>query len=493
MDSIVQSEIDRLADHLKNRHSIDQTRVGLEIEFSTKELVDNSIWKRRRKEILEQLTAEARPLSRNEQKALSRRRAAIATFNKQEIMMYDLLAQDAAEGRHLEPLFGKGHDGDGYYDGHNCLELKIAHTDVRKMLSAKDIVLRNLAAAFSCFGLEPEKQPAFHINASFWRDGKNLFLSDHPHFHAAGKEITQGITRTLFDASLLIINSGFGNSQTRAFDCSFSRTSFVRAATGRNEIRLQSAPSEQDPDLITLLVLAGAIYGLEAGNDCDILPARMAYSPTIHHKRGHYKILSHLLGNAEVLDCGKLNLPEDYMHSKLADIFCELGLLGLKKPLHPMDQYAARSHPLKEPVVDFLRAVRIQNGHIIWPETSPNTYVCVTPEVNMNCIPRAMQQRIRSGEDVSREEMDPYVSCGDSYPQTSQQHRINLWPLRTGLRVASISQQFIVSPGYDMNDAQGYPSLFDARAARLVNSPALSGLRPEIKRRLDKYGPNNLT
>ncbi|MDD3370797.1 MAG: hypothetical protein PHE27_03105 [Alphaproteobacteria bacterium] len=478
--AILPTEIEKLADRLSGL-GIEQARVGLEFEFSLPETPPNesATWQKAKSRILSDLGAQIDKAPRDEKAALEAKRDAVAAFNAREILMYELLEDDARKNGYLEPLFGSGHDGNGYYDGENMLELKMAHCDVRAYLERKEKILRALSEKAESFGLPLSSRPNTHINLSFWKNGQNLFLPDHPEFSTTGKALVEGMTRALYDSVALMTNQNGLDTPTDAFCYSPSRASAMRSAYGRYEILFGCVESKQRPDLITTLGLAGALYGLIETDRAEIAEARVVKSPLIGRPKNKYKLLTHALNGARLNDDGTLTFSQDYLSNNAGHLAYELGLVqappsGYEQMLFIIKSLSS-NYIFRLPIVNFMDCIQIDpaKNRISWPTTEPNVFVSKTPEKNMHLLPEDMQERMRRGEKLSTDEMDPYVAYGDTYPSAGRTVRIDVSLLKKEIRLRGVTEKLAVLPGYDMTRAERYLSLGETRIKRLKTSKAL--------------------
>jgi hypothetical protein len=121
---------------LLRTHGIDDVQIGLEVEFALHERpqggnriehfpIDGFT---KASEIqaaaIEKLERDYIVADDTQKSALRTKIDAIKEFTPREILMFDLIEVDPRTKNMLEPLFGKGRDGDGYYDARDKFELK---------------------------------------------------------------------------------------------------------------------------------------------------------------------------------------------------------------------------------------------------------------------------------------------------------------------------------------------------------------------------------
>lgn len=367
---------------------------------------------------------------------------AIETFNAREMMMYDIVELDPRTCDIVQPMFGTQGDG-GYYDAQNVLELKLKHTDPQTQRKNRRMLVDVLYEKANEYGLTIDP-PQYHVNFSFWKDGRNIFDPKNPALLTDGKKIVEGMTRAFYD-SFPLLNDPAGLHREAAMQVTSrtDREGFMRLADGRFEARLAGNGDGQDPDLVMAVGMAGATWGLSADAHGDTLEARHVRRANFSRTTPDVSYIAHVLQGSHIGKDGHVIAPENYIKHKAAELGAELGIVPADYAANKPAGLAAMFEPKEEPFLPFLlgffRRTRVEdNGAIHWPVPSHR----VPPGAN-------------NPPDIEK--------------------------LRRSISCAGIVDSFVVDPGYDLNDTDNVTpdrrieTLKHARIRRMQDSLPLKG------------------
>jgi hypothetical protein len=449
------AEISRLKQKLSGL-GVDAVKAGIEIEFSfDDENPSNNRFQDVRAEIIRELTQQKMLLPRSARAEIDDRIVQVEAFTAREVMMYDVIERDPRTKDILEPLFGAHGGPGGYYDGENCLELKLAYTDVHDALINYRKVVEVLNEKGAEYGIAWSAYPTCHISFSFWNGEGNVLLSGNSDFHTLGASAVEGITRGLYDLlPVLFLPDGIRKiaegTPMNVDDllANFSRASHIRVSNGRLEVR----PEAQHLELIAVAALAGAVYAMQGDAD-DIKFAEIAMTPNIDYSKPNNKLICHLLSNAEYLPDGRLWMSQEYLDRNIE----ELGhALGLREKVHPLESLFRISSGFNPFLNDFFAAIRLQETdgayNIIWPETALGVFSFTTPDVGFEKIPPHLQRRIRDGERAKDiEEVRDIVGLFGTPPQLGETYTIDVAALGQDVTCRGVDTRYILRDGYPIN------------------------------------------
>lgn len=476
------------------RKGISQSLIGLEIEFSCPEnsVSINTHWESVRETAISNLGEQIKNANDDfEIKRIREKILAIEKFNAREMLMYDLIELDQETSPYLEQLFGAGSDGDGYYDGRNVLELKIKPQNPDEIHKIRQIVLRKIYEKATEYGLNITSKPSYHVSVSFWDEDGNIFDDKHPKFDQSGKLLAEGITRAMFDAlPVLISNYDLGARDLKPIGLEINREGILRFSSGRIEVRPAVEGSSQNVELMILLLLAGANYGLEQKENDEVHKAQKVESPVVNHVPGKCKVTSHVIGNSSISANGYLVVPQDYIAHSQTKILYELGLIDEASMNVPPFLQALFGDADEFPyIIEFFNHIRIVetdegDSKLEFPTTSDSVYEFILPEINMDVVPREIRQRMERGEEIPYDEWS-FIRPGDRIPSLKRKRQINVGELQDSISIIGIRSKFVV-PGYnsttfDLDQRPENSTLPDyswSRYRRLVNSQALSSVMP---------------
>jgi hypothetical protein len=374
-------EIDRQLSLLQ-RHGIDDVKIGLEVEFALHEspaggdriekfpIEGFTEASKIQADVIKKLELDyASPNSANKS-GLRIKIDAIRGLTPREILMLDLIEVDPRTKDILEPLFGKGRDGHGYYDGRDKLELKLKHTSPKEIIENRRLLIQVLHEKANKYGLVFVAYPSYHINFSFWSGGENILDGSSNKFDEYAPGIVAGITRAAFEALPIGFSHGIGPHMP--IDLTTERTSVLRYSSDRIEAREFSAP-----DTIIPILLAGAAHGVGGERDFDLLPVKKVLSLNVHHTPNQYKLVAHALNASTVNSDGSLNVPKSYLGAKAWGLLHELE--GSEEPPATFFSLFSPDERLVEGLFGFFSKARIVkhggNSKIEWPATEQDNFV----------------------------------------------------------------------------------------------------------------------
>ncbi len=527
VNDLIPDELDYLQEDLQEL-GIDNVKIGTEIEFisSASPIAGNTAWLEKKEQILEQLSQEIEKAAPEKRTLLEEKKYAISEFTAREIMMYDLVEQDKRTRNILEPIFGKNQDGTGYYDGDNVLELKLKPVSPKQQIKNRKTTLGALYEKTVKYGLILENNPSYHLSFSFWKDGKNVFDPQNPEFTTRGKAIAEGMTSAAYDViPTLISGENLNKSLQTPVSLSINRTSFLRFANERIELRPRASRDVQDTEAYLVFMLAGAVHGLK--NNPDILPAKQITKAQIWHTPDHYQDVAQVIGNSVIGDDGYLVPPEKYVLFNAKKLALELGMIDKHSARHTKpepfipESFAAPTETQKYAphILEFFKKTRIDSkaGKIIFPTTDGNTkafasasgnpescaksFTISTPKDYGHLLPEKMISSVKkhadkkglSPQDTVNAFAYKYMieqnllakSIGNDPSNIDQTYTINVSALENSLQLADVKQALTITPGYDINDTSDFnchvAPLSSARLIRMMESKALKETSPEFQ------------
>jgi hypothetical protein len=333
------AEMGALQEKLK-QNGIEQTKVGLEIEFSPehgkefnnkeKNLKDHCV-KLARSEL-------SKGLGAFEKQRRQERAGQMQHFLPYEFLMYELHDVNPRTKDILEYSFGKGQLGSGYYDNPGVFEIRLKPTSPEQLCKNHQTVMEELEKLMKFYGARFKFKPTYHVNISFWKDSKDNVLNTSSDSHITlGKQVVEGMARAAYDGFCLIRDprcEAFPNSM----GVGFSRTKFLRLANGRLEVRLPNdTENYQHPESIITLAMAGALHGLQAHAKQtvdELLPATPVVRAVFKSKNNDAPHVLHLLNSAYAIvgqeqnNQRTVNCDLRYACMTLADLCKEMRLIS---------------------------------------------------------------------------------------------------------------------------------------------------------------------
>jgi hypothetical protein len=371
------------------QQGIDDVQIGMEVEFSfphepkigsgKEQLLVGGFTKAAeiQAEAVKKLEQEFSEAGIEQQSIIRAKIDAIKTFTPREILMYDLIECDARTKHILEPLFGTGRDGDGYYDAVDGLELKLKPASPEKIIQNRKALIKVLMEKAGEYGLVFEENPMYHVSFSFWAKDKNILDSRNDQFDTYAPGIVKGVGKVISEAAPVAHSSEYVYyNPENPIAVTADRETLVRYASGRFEVRL----SNQVPDTIIPIILAGAASGLskEKTDKFDMLPAKKARSPRVKHSPGAHKMIAHLLNGSTLTDEGMLIAPYRYLTGKVLKIMQDLGI----PPEGNYSELSGVDKGLMDGLIKFFSKVKVANHagryEIIWPTTAEGSYAITT-------------------------------------------------------------------------------------------------------------------
>ena len=176
-DAQTLAETQRLLGRLKSC-GIDEVRSGIEVEFYFPDATEQSADKfdEHKQKITQQLRdAHTYPQADEVQK-----------MNIAELWLYDAITDprimnEDAKKNLLEPIMHDGiiHKKD-LYDSDETLEIRLAHQPIVELLTRYNTINDVLTQKLAEYGLKPPHRIFNHQSFSFWKNGENTTLSEHP-------------------------------------------------------------------------------------------------------------------------------------------------------------------------------------------------------------------------------------------------------------------------------------------------------------------------
>jgi hypothetical protein len=312
----------------------------------------------------------------------------------------------------------------------------------------------------------------YHPNYSYWDEAGNLLETSHPEYDTKGKAIIEGCTKATYEcAPVLMNNSTLARKAHGTWSFDISKQSILRMADGRYEHRLNIEDKTQDPELSIALNMGGAVYGLRNAEHPDFIRAQLYTVPCVE-KTDRYATIRNLIEFSILSESGNLGYSPFYLKEKILEVSYELGLEE-NIEVSPFSKYAWNWLEYRPFLVEFIDQIRIRDGKIIWPQTSPGKYEFVTPDVNMDLIPQEMQERIRAGNEISMDECSPYIPGGGAMPKLGEKYVIDVKALEENVKLKGLEKKYLIMDGYDLNATQEGQSYLAARKQRMFDSEFL--------------------
>ena len=320
----IRQEKDRLRAVLAE-HGIDDVLLGAEVEYSRfPPTLSTEHSERIKSQIVNSLEEQIQGVEDRRSRAdLAARQVAIREFNAREVMMYDLLA-DPRVSHFFEPLFGVTGEN-CYYDAAGVLEKKTKPFDESVVSDRINLIKAVLREKAEQFGFDPEIAEAgtVHLSFSFHNDKGNIFAPDTRDPGLMAKIVAGASYALRGAADYLDGYSRLGNRPSvGAFRAHPGREHKIRIAPNRMELRLNKMLGEIDVDAITMVVLAGAAYGLkpkDVGYFNDNVPqVQLVKALEVETKDPSRNVLLHTLQGCIVGDDGYLIPPGEYIYESFA-------------------------------------------------------------------------------------------------------------------------------------------------------------------------------
>jgi len=266
----------------------------------------------------------------------------------------------------------------------------------------------------------------------------------------------------------------------------------------------------QDPEFYVVMMMAGALDGLNANVDTPELGAETVQKAQILHAPGQLKVTSHVLGNSTITEDGRLIPPDDYILEHADVLAVELGLItelpdDLGKKMAGMEWF---THPpdYAPYLIEFFRGVTVdqRTNSITFPEHGSGIYEIKTPKTYIHLLPLALQEEFRKQRELNDQLREERVSLVALNPRRDYQafqymlanrlfleavkdpinvrntYQIDVQSINQGISVTGVDSFFVVDPGYDCNTlpTDEDTSLSESRLKRMVNSSLLDLTTP---------------
>lgn len=485
-DSVL--EITKLSDLLKDRGLA--TKMGLELEFGL-DLNANDL-----------ATLKARMLDLENQRTEDSNTGKIKNFieSAEAGELAVLLLYKTAWAKFLDPRFLESYDVSLIRDADGVTEIQTIPLDVTDSMAVKVGIIKELTTIARHLRMKPVPggDPNYHLNLSFEdRDG-NVFSEGHPDYLTMGKSLAEGITYSLarslmFTSSLSLYTNTAASSE---LSLSASRTTGLRMANGRLEIKFGFTDGGQDVETVTALALSGALYSLDFGDlDNEIRHANIVDLPVVSRINPRLKVLNHLLNESPLVDEGELEISDAYVKGKVDVLKYELGLIKqLPKRTMFDDMMGGLMSSSDEPhIMQFLRRLKIDQTRgeycISFPRDNPdvNVYSYTLPEIGMENIPEALRVKVRAGYILSEKERNKHLLPGQTIPRAAITKTIDVLSLENGLKCEGITKKFVIKEPVGRVDTNSRLEVARKRLNDFVSeNNALMYLTSEFQNRLRK-------
>lgn len=492
-------EIDNQLHELKE-FGIESVMVGLELEFVCPEEAVLGFHKAEevKRKVLLELSEEIKKTGDEFRLSeLLTRYEEIEKFNDREMMMFDLVELDPIARDLVEPVFGRGHGGKGYYDNVDVLELRMKMGEISGVEGKRRQLTERIFAKATEYGLVIKNSPCVHVNVSFWDKDGNVFASDHPHFADTGKRICEGMALAFFEALPVIVNESYLEyDDVKDLRLGISRNDNLRYSTNRVEVRPSARGDVQDVQMMMSLCLAGALWGLRNPDSREMKKADLVVSPNILCDSERYDVLIDILHGASITPDGHFLFDESYVRNVGDKLNWELGITNRPPKATIVSSLFGNNFTDSEftGLHNFLKEIRVLrdggNGYkLLFPETSPGKFEVHIPGINWEALPKGLQQLILSGKKPSHSEISKYIKPGDLVPKPPRKVMIDVDGLRRSLRCVGVVSRWSV-PGYDLNqpygvDENGQQKLFVSRIQRMKDSRVIAkAFTPETRNTL---------
>lgn len=299
-------------------------------------------------------------------------------FNARETLLLEMHEHTPELAGKLEHKFGPG-SLTGYYDAKNVLEIQTIHSSPPEQSKTRKKVLEILLRLADAYQLHAT--PAgYHNNFSFVdRDGNNIFDPQSPTYHTHGQYALAGMAKAFSDIPTLVARDGSKGEALRYMGISTSRITFLRISPERLEVRTNGfetydyKSTNQEPDLVIVAALAGALYGLKhAKLDPNVEKLYPVRKPCCHYKN-RLKLVAHVLNGSTVTEDGHVECNHNYLEGALIRIAQELDLIPpMPEASHPLlliKQYDDVPQQTKDYIRTLFAQVKIMKDRkIIWPK-----------------------------------------------------------------------------------------------------------------------------
>lgn len=309
---------------------------------------------------------------RNDGNAASRERIEhIMTFHHRDFLAFQLYEEDSVIQEVFEHKAGTANGGNGYYDNDEMYEF------TTKPMAAEDFfgkyipAQRHLLKRCHEFGFMLQGKVAQQINMSFWKDGRNIMLSETPEDEELCKKIIQAFGFALEDGFDLMIPSVEAEN-SHPFDIvSQSRVSCSRHAYGRLE--LKGFIFEAHHLIVGACLGAGAALSAIDENTAHLVAGEAKELEEVHvanvkTAQNEQPWLRHALNGSEFdINTGKLTPDEDYIRLSASKIVHQI--IGSAIKANAVE--GSVEMPNEEWCQDFIKTV-IEMAEIVDIEGSPD-------------------------------------------------------------------------------------------------------------------------
>ncbi len=299
-------------------------------------------------------------------------------FNARETLLLEMHEHTPELAGKLEHKFGP-RSSTGYYDAANVLEIQTIYSSPPEQSKTRKKVLEILLRLADAYQLHTT--PAgYHNNFSFVdKDGNNIFDPQSPTYHTHGQYALAGMAKAFSDIPTLVARDKSEGKALRYMGINTSRITFLRISPHRLEVRTNGfetfdfKSTNQEPDLVIVAALAGALYGLKhAKLDPNVEKLYLVRKPFCHYKN-QLKLVAHVLNGSTVTEDGHVECNHNYLEGALIRIAQELDLIPpMPEACHPM-QLIKQYDDVPQQTKDYIRTLFAQvkitkDRKIIWPK-----------------------------------------------------------------------------------------------------------------------------
>ena len=414
-----------------------------------------------------------------------------------ELILYQLFQSEV--GAVLNRKFVESFDSSILYDARGVIEIQTVPLNVGELAPVREKILgemKRIASELGLLGADMDDAPNYHINLSFFDADGNVFSSDHPKFLTTGKTLAEAVSYSLrkslfFLFSYIVIPS----ANLLLPNLGTSRQSGFRFDNGRIEVKFSNWNArEQNVEMVTLLALAGAVYGLDSRDQqSDIQPAEVVYSPQTICADKALKIFCKLLHDCYINADGSLVIKKQYVNFSYEKLLFELGISD-KRPEDSAITQLVRSFikPREfDALLQFLENIRIQKTidgfQLVFPEEENGECLFVIPEVGMSLLPIHLREQIRGGTELTPKQINKHILAGQRIPKAEIRKKIDTKRLREKIVITNMNPKFMISdPANSSHTSESETQVLQRRHADFLSNNSLCYLGDDFRGRLQQ-------
>lgn len=231
----LEGQFEGLLSKLK-QHDIEM-KIGVELELSLSRDPINGYEDRIKNYAKALVEREANKLKNDGDTASRETIEHIMTFHFRDFLAFQLYEEDPVIQEVFEYKAGTANGGNGYYDNDDMYEFTTKPLPAEDFFEKYIPAQRHLLEKCHEFGFMLQGKVAQQINMSFWKDGRNIMLSETPEDEELCKKIIQAFGFGLEDGFDLMIPSVEAENSYPYDLVSQSRVSCSRHAYGRLELK----------------------------------------------------------------------------------------------------------------------------------------------------------------------------------------------------------------------------------------------------------------